>query len=107
VLVVATLGGDGALGQTSGGAVVRVAGVAVDVVDTIGAGDTFSAALLHALEAGNRLDIASLPHLTASDLEIALGFAVRASAMACTREGADPPSLADLTGIFPPTEASL
>ena len=95
-VVVATLGADGAVGRTAGGEVARVPGVSVDVVDTIGAGDTFSAALLHSLSTQGCLDIEKLAHLTARELETALRFAVRVSAVTCTRAGADPPYLEDL-----------
>ncbi len=95
-VVVFTLGGDGAVARTSGGDTVRIPGLSVDVVDTIAAGDTFTAALLHALDAAEALDVERLTKLTPSELEGALQFAVRASAIACTREGANPPYLRDL-----------
>lgn len=96
-LVVATLGADGAVARTAGGNTVEVPGVEVDVVDTIGAGDTFSAALLHTLDASGYLDIEKLRAISDAAVEAALQFAVRVAAVTCTRAGADPPYLEDLS----------
>ena len=67
---------------------------AIDVVDTVGAGDTFGGALLACLvhEGRGRGDLTSEAVLRATR------FAIRASAIACTRAGADPPTLAELGG---------
>jgi len=100
-VVVLTLGGDGAVGRTPTGPTVRVEGLTVDVIDTIGAGDTFSAGLLYALDAQGCLDVEALSRLTPAALEAALCFAVRVSALTCTREGADPPTLTEVEVAFP------
>jgi fructokinase len=77
------------------GAVHEVESPAVTVVDTVGAGDTFGGAFLACLLAsGGRREAIADP---AAVLR-AVRFAVRASAMACERPGADPPTLADLGG---------
>ena len=98
-LVVFTRGGEGALARTSAGLEVGVGGHEVDVVDTIGAGDTFSAGLLHALSALECLGVSALASLSAPGLETALRFAVLVSAIACTRAGADPPYAQDLPPV--------
>lgn len=107
-LVVMTLGADGAVAFTSSGVTLQVPGVKVDVVDTIGAGDTFTAGLLHSLESQGLLDIEALARLTDSQLDDALRYAALVSALACTREGADPPYARDvvrpaLPSAEPPT----
>lgn len=96
-LVVLTLGADGAAAFTAAGRSARVPGVKVDVVDTIGAGDTFTAGLLHSLETQGLLDVAALASLTDSQLGKALRYAALVSALTCTREGADPPYAQDVT----------
>lgn len=70
----------------------------VDVVDSIGAGDTFAGALLAFLVASgtSREDLADPERL--SD---AATFALRASAEVCRRVGADPPTLEALGGWQP------
>lgn len=93
--VVVTLGGDGALGAAPSG-VVEVESPAVDVVDTVGAGDAFTAGLLAWLHDHDRLDRALIATLTERDRRSALDFAVRVAAHTCTRRGADPPTRDEL-----------
>ncbi|MGC9670370.1 carbohydrate kinase family protein [Planosporangium sp. 12N6] len=82
-LVLVTEGADGAVAVPRGHAPVRVPGIEVDVVDTVGAGDTFTAAFLHRLPSGP---------FDADHLVPALRFAVAAAALVCTRKGAQPPT---------------
>lgn len=86
--VVVTRGGDGA--SWYGAETVHVPAVPVEVVDTIGAGDTFGAALLDALWDD---DLRSLPR---QRVEEALAYAVRAAAVTVSRPGADPPRRMEL-----------
>ena len=74
--VVVTLGGDGCLVTDASGA-RGVAGIPAQVVDTTGAGDTFTGVLAAALAAG-------------ADLDSACGRAVVAGALAVERAGAVP-----------------
>jgi fructokinase len=69
---------------------------AVQVVDTVGAGDACMAALLAALRARRRLTRSGLRALSAADLEAVGSVAARVSALTCSRRGADPPWLRDL-----------
>ena len=67
----------------------------VRVVDTVGAGDTFSAALLdHFSRAGLLRD--QLRGLDAPNLGRALEFASAAASLTCERAGADPPTAAEV-----------
>ncbi len=65
-----------------------VAGVAVDVVDTVGAGDTVGAVLVEGL--------VKFGELSGENLESVLERAAVAAAITCTRAGAKPPSLSEL-----------
>jgi fructokinase len=94
-LVVITRGGDGAIGFSSR-ASVAVAGVAVKVVDTVGAGDTFQASLLCWLAETGRLSPAGARDLDADQLGRALSFAAKAAAITCSRRGADLPRRSEL-----------
>jgi fructokinase len=87
-LVVVTLGADGAVGVCAG-AEVRVAAPLVQVVDTIGAGDAFGAALLAWLHDHGRLSRGL--RLERDELRAALEFACLVASITCTRPGADPP----------------
>ncbi|MEO3977123.1 carbohydrate kinase [Streptomyces sp. CAU 1734] len=94
--VVLTRGGAGLTVRTRGGAEVSVPAVPVTVADTIGAGDTVNAALLHALAARDALSAEALDGLDERSWREILGFAARAAAITCSRRGAEPPFAAEL-----------
>ncbi|MET9547941.1 carbohydrate kinase [Streptomyces sp. NPDC006627] len=94
--VVVTHGGDGLSLYTRDGTEVRVPGEPVDVVDTIGAGDTVNAALLHGLAARDALSAEALAALDEDGWTAVLRFAARAAAVTCSRAGAEPPYAAEL-----------
>ncbi len=87
-LVVVTLGAEGAFGAHPE-IRLHVSAPQVDVVDTIGAGDAFGAALMAWLHDHDCMR----PNLRLdeSELRAALEFACLAAAITCTRPGADPP----------------
>ncbi|MER7737793.1 carbohydrate kinase [Streptomyces sp. NPDC096538] len=89
--VVVTRGGDGLTVFTREGAEYAVPGERVKVVDTIGAGDTVNAALLHGLAERDALSVEGLAALGAEGWASLLGFAARAAAITCSRAGAEPP----------------
>jgi len=87
---VATLGERGAL-AILGKDKVEIAAPLVEVVDTVGAGDSFMSALLSAMDRDHSLG-AEAPQPARSELEQWLRFAATASAITCTRKGSDPPT---------------
>ncbi len=96
--VVLTRGAEGAVLWTADYRVEHP-GIAVDVVDTVGAGDAFQAAFLCGLEEAGRLAAgrdASPP--TESEGGRLLAFACEAAARSCTRRGADFPRRTELPG---------
>ena len=101
-LVAITRGSDGvvAIGRESG--VVRRPERTVDVVDTVGAGDAFTSALLaclydrRLLGAGQRERLSAIDAATLADV---LDNAVLASALTCTRRGAEPPTRVELAAL--------
>lgn len=93
-LVVATLGREGAVARNAR-VEARAPAFAVKVADTIGAGDTFHAALLARLDeerVRTRSDLEGLDERTLAGM---LRFANAAAAVNCTRTGAEPPSRAE------------
>jgi len=92
-LVLVTLGAAGALAASSSGQ-VRVAAPEVDVVDTIGAGDAFGAAVLAWLHDHDALRSDRM--IDNEQLRSMLSFACLVAAITCTRVGADPPWRAEL-----------
>jgi fructokinase len=95
---VATLGERGALALL-GRERVEVAAPKVEVVDTVGAGDSFMSALLSAMDRDRSLG-AEAPAPSRSKLEGWLRFAAAASAITCTRKGSDPPTRAEVEALL-------
>jgi fructokinase len=83
-LVVVTRGANGLVGYTADGR-VEVPGVKVDVVDTVGAGDTVGAIVVEAMLAHG------LVELRGDLLRSVLTRAAAAAAITCSRKGAQPP----------------
>ena len=75
---------------------VEVEAPPVNVIDTVGAGDSFQAALLFALWSMDRVANTSLARLDAAELTRALQFAAGCAAVTCGRRGADPPRLPEV-----------
>ncbi len=95
-LVVLTRGGDDLTAFRSNGTTVTVPAERVDVVDTIGAGDTANAAMLSWLDRRSALSRTALDALSAEDVAEMLHFAAKAAAITCGRAGANPPWAAEL-----------
>jgi fructokinase len=89
-VVVVTLGPAGAYALGPDGGCV-VAAEPVEVVDTVGAGDAFTAGLLAFLHRAGALTPDGLRQLDTDSLTRALTNAARVAAITCSRPGADPP----------------
>jgi fructokinase len=89
-LVILTEGPDGARAIARRRSVF-VRSIQVEVADTIGAGDTFSAALLARLHRQGKLGKRAVQSLSEADLTDLLSYAARAAAVTASRPGADPP----------------
>lgn len=87
---------------------VEMAAEAIDVLDTVGAGDSFMAGLisglaqLDALGAGGRTRLKSL---TLDELHALAAYANRAAAITCSRQGANPPRKDELGPLSVPSTA--
>ena len=90
-LVIITKGSYGIIGVTKDD-VVSVPGVKIEVVDTVGAGDTVGAIVVEAIvERG-------LEVITGDVLREVLVRATKAAAITCSRAGANPPTRAEIVG---------
>ncbi|MFP5022825.1 carbohydrate kinase family protein [Pseudonocardia phyllosphaerae] len=101
-IVVVTLGGDGALAATASGVELTLPGRKIELVDTVGAGDSFSSALLGGLHRRGMLGAEQREQLYGIDretLEAVLTEAVEAAAITCSRHGSDPPTRAELDAV--------
>lgn len=99
-LVAVTRGDKGASAYLADGAVLDVPARPVGLVDAVGAGDTFHAALLAFLAGRGKLDrqtIAAIDHETVTE---ALHYAASAASITCSRRGADLPSRQDVEAIL-------
>jgi fructokinase len=91
--VVLTRGAAGLAVITGAGELAQVPSAKVDVVDTIGAGDTVQGALLAWLY---RNEVRDLNALGAQDWREALTYAATAAAITVSRSGAEPPTADEL-----------
>jgi fructokinase len=87
-LAVVTLGPGGGVAVEPGGAVTRVPGFPTDVVDTVGAGDTFMAGFLDGHAARGL------------GLEESLRRGAAAASIVCSRQGAQPPTTAEVEELL-------
>ena len=100
--VVVTRGAEGAM-WVGPDDVVEIAPREVEVADTIGAGDTFGAALVDALWEAGRLGADRREELRAlrpAEIEALLTHAAHAAAVTVSRPGADPPYRHELPGLL-------
>jgi fructokinase len=88
-LIVVTRGEDGLRGVTAN-EIIEVLGVRVNVVDSVGAGDTVGAVIVEALTKH------SVHDLHGEILRATLMRAAKAAAITCSRAGCQPPSAAEL-----------
>jgi fructokinase len=101
-LVVVTEGAQGATAFSSAGS-ISVPGHSVVVRDTVGAGDTFHAALLARLSTTGRLHRDAIAALDLQAIGDLLGYAAAAAAITVTRRGADLPTAIDVEAKLQPS----
>lgn len=89
-LIVVTHGSEGAVGYTKDHA-VTVVPEKVEVVDTVGAGDTFNAGILASLHEQGLLTKAAIAGLSQDAIHKALALGAKAAAVTVSRAGANPP----------------
>lgn len=98
-LVVVTDSANGAMAICPDGTELRTAAAPTSLVDTVGAGDSFAAALLAGLADADLLGTGGCDRLRGAGAEVfgpILDRAARAAAITCSRAGADPPTRLEL-----------
>jgi fructokinase len=94
-LVVVTDGAAGAIAYRTGAPPLRRPGRAVKVVDTIGAGDAFTAGFLNGLVRRGSHSPDAVAAMPEAEMVDVVDEAVLISSLTCERAGADPPRLAN------------
>lgn len=95
-IVIVTRGAKGATAFRKGGGDVTVPAVQTEVVDTVGAGDTFNAGVMAKLSELGYLRPDALAALGEDVLAAALGHGASAAAVTVSRRGANPPRTDEL-----------
>lgn len=90
-IVILTRGSSGAQAWLPNGQSIFVASQKVEVVDTVGAGDTFNAGVLANLSEAGLLTKSAIQTVSENDIAEALGFGARVAAINVGRAGANPP----------------
>ncbi|WP_295311767.1 carbohydrate kinase [Roseobacter sp.] len=90
-IVIVTRGREGAFASFSDGTMVNAPARRVEVVDTVGAGDTFNAGVLAALASDGLLTRAGLDEIDGPLMKSALEHGARVAAVTVSRAGANPP----------------
>jgi fructokinase len=99
-IVTMTRGGQGVVAKTRTG-VVSVPGVDVTVADTVGAGDSFTSAFLHALAARGALSPANAAAVAERPDQVKelLSYAAKAASITVSRVGANPPTADEVADL--------
>lgn len=90
-VVVLTQGSDGAYALFGNERLIKVPGQKVEVVDTVGAGDTFNAGFLASLSQNGLLELNRIEAIGERELRLALEYGAKVAAITVSRAGANPP----------------
>ncbi|BDZ41885.1 ribokinase [Paraoerskovia sediminicola] len=90
-LVVVTAGGEGSVAFRDGARIAQVPVPRVEVVDTVGAGDTYMGGLIDGLLSLGLDSGAAVAAASSAQIESVCAHAARAAAVTVSRPGADPP----------------
>jgi len=96
-LVFVTLGKKGAFVINKKHEIIEVLAKEIEVLDTIGAGDTFAAALITQLLENSWINENELEKLKTTDLNAILTNCASAATITCSRQGANPPHRHEVT----------
>ena len=98
-VVIVTRGENGAVLFLKSGEALEVSASQVQVLDTVGAGDTFTAGVMVSLLESGFTHPSNLPELGLERWKAALEFGCKAAALNCTRAGCNPPTRAELNAF--------
>ena len=95
-LVIVTKGAEGVAAYVKNKKVINLPAQKVNVIDTVGAGDTFNAGFLAKLSNLKLLSKSNIKNLSSKHISMALKYGIKAASITVSRKGANPPLLSEI-----------
>ncbi len=92
-IIIVTKGAEGVSAFIVNGNEIKVPAESVDIIDTVGAGDTFNAGFLAKLSQLDLLSKEKINNLSSDQITKALDYGVKVASITVSRKGANPPFL--------------
>ena len=95
-LIIVTKGAEGVAAYVKNKKVINLPAQKVNVIDTVGAGDTFNAGFLAKLSNLKLLSKSNVKNLSSKHILMALEYGIKAASITVSRKGANPPLLSEI-----------
>ena len=95
-LIIVTKGAEGVAAYVKNKKVINLPAQKVNVIDTVGAGDTFNAGFLAKLSNLKLLSKSNIKNLASKHISMALEYGIKAASITVSRKGANPPLLSEI-----------
>ena len=95
-LIIVTKGAEGVAAYVKNKKVINLPAQKVNVIDTVGAGDTFNAGFLAKLSKLKLLSKSNIKNLSSKQISMALEYGIKAASITVSRKGANPPLLSEI-----------
>jgi fructokinase len=95
-LIIVTKGAEGVAAYVKNKKVINLPAQKVNVIDTVGAGDTFNAGFLAKLSNLKLLSKSNIKNLSSKQISMALEYGIKAASITVSRKGANPPLLSEI-----------
>ena len=95
-LIIVTKGAEGVAAYVKNKKVINLPAQKVNVIDTVGAGDTFNAGFLAKLSNLKLLSKSNVKNLSSKHISMALEYGIKVASITVSRKGANPPLLSEI-----------
>jgi len=95
-LIIVTKGAEGVAAYVKNKKVINLPAQKVNVIDTVGAGDTFNAGFLAKLSKLKLLSKSNIKNLSSKHISMALEYGIKTASITVSRKGANPPLLSEI-----------